>query len=77
TDENGKPIVMLGDNYSWVKGEVRDLSSLFLDMESVERIGDPSSWIHEGSDVSLRFLPCDVEDRRRDGSSSICTRLFF
>ncbi|MED6209005.1 hypothetical protein PIB30_050421 [Stylosanthes scabra] len=38
TDENGKPIVMLGDNYSWVKGEVRDLSSLFLDTESVERI---------------------------------------
>ncbi|MED6134821.1 hypothetical protein PIB30_040529 [Stylosanthes scabra] len=63
TDENGKPIVMLGDDYSWVKGEVRDLSSLFLDMESVERIGDPSLWVHEGSDVSLRFLPCDVEDR--------------
>ncbi|MED6144764.1 hypothetical protein PIB30_018612 [Stylosanthes scabra] len=48
TDENRKPIVMLGDNYLWVKGEVRDLSSLFLDMESVERIGDPSSWVHEG-----------------------------
>ncbi|MED6109234.1 hypothetical protein PIB30_031550 [Stylosanthes scabra] len=63
TDENGKPIVMLGNDYSWVKGEVRDLSSLFLDMESVERIGDPSLWVHEGSNVSLRFLPCDVEDR--------------
>ncbi|MED6193478.1 hypothetical protein PIB30_019951 [Stylosanthes scabra] len=36
TDENGKPVVVVGENYSWIKGEVRDLSSLFLDMESVE-----------------------------------------
>ncbi|MED6143822.1 hypothetical protein PIB30_009322 [Stylosanthes scabra] len=63
TDENGKSIVVVGDNYPWVKGEVRELSSLFLDVESVEEIGDPSSWVRSGSNVSLRFLPCNVEDR--------------
>ncbi|MED6149153.1 hypothetical protein PIB30_059732 [Stylosanthes scabra] len=57
TDENGKPLVVVGENYSWVKGEVRDLSSFFLDMESVEQIGDPSVWVREGSGVNLRFLP--------------------
>ncbi|MED6197288.1 hypothetical protein PIB30_055294 [Stylosanthes scabra] len=38
TDENGKPIVVVGENYAWVKGEVRDLSSLFVDLESIEEI---------------------------------------
>ncbi|MED6182458.1 hypothetical protein PIB30_028587 [Stylosanthes scabra] len=63
TDENEKPIVVVGDNYSWVKGEVRELSSLFLDEKSVDQIGDPSTWVHEGSGVKLRFLPCREGDR--------------
>ncbi|MED6144047.1 hypothetical protein PIB30_011840 [Stylosanthes scabra] len=63
TDENGKAVVVVGENYSWVKGEVRELSSLFLDMESVEKIGDPSIWVREGSGVKLRFLPCEEGDR--------------
>ncbi|MED6204585.1 hypothetical protein PIB30_010439 [Stylosanthes scabra] len=63
TDENRKPLVVVGENYSWVKGEVRDLSSLFLDAKSVEQIGDPSTWIREGSGIKLRFLPCREEDR--------------
>ncbi|MED6169605.1 hypothetical protein PIB30_022823 [Stylosanthes scabra] len=48
TDENGKPIVVVGNNYSCVKGEVRELSSWFLDTDSVEQIGDPSTWVREG-----------------------------
>ncbi|MED6182462.1 hypothetical protein PIB30_028591 [Stylosanthes scabra] len=44
TDENGKPIVVVGTDYSWVKGEVRELSSWFLDTDNVEQIGDPSTW---------------------------------
>ncbi|MED6179941.1 hypothetical protein PIB30_005740 [Stylosanthes scabra] len=63
TDENGKPIVVVGDNYSWVKGEVRDLPSLFLDVESIEEIGEPSTFVREGSGVKLRFLPCGKEER--------------
>ncbi|MED6158162.1 hypothetical protein PIB30_030219 [Stylosanthes scabra] len=63
TDENGKLIVFVGEDYAWVKGEVRELSSLFLDEESVEQIGDPSTWVREGSGAKLRFLPCKEEDR--------------
>ncbi|MED6163827.1 hypothetical protein PIB30_083807, partial [Stylosanthes scabra] len=63
TDENGKAVVVVGENYSWVKGEVRDLPSLFLDVESVEQIGDPSTWVREGSGIKLRFLPCKEGDR--------------
>ncbi|MED6217849.1 hypothetical protein PIB30_021326 [Stylosanthes scabra] len=63
TNENGKPVVVVGPDYSWVKGEARELSSLFLDKESVEQIGDPSAWVREGSGVKLRFLPCKEEDR--------------
>ncbi|MED6173136.1 hypothetical protein PIB30_056442 [Stylosanthes scabra] len=63
TDENGKPIVVVGNDYSWVKGEVRDLPSLFLDVESIEEIGEPSLFVREGSGVKLRFLPCGGEER--------------
>ncbi|MED6220435.1 hypothetical protein PIB30_044849, partial [Stylosanthes scabra] len=37
TDENGKSVVPIavGDRYSWVKGEVREMASLFVDMESI------------------------------------------
>ncbi|MED6120674.1 hypothetical protein PIB30_023140 [Stylosanthes scabra] len=63
TDENGKPLVTVDGNYSWVKGEVRDLVSLFIDVGSVEQIGDPSLYVHEGSDVRLRFLPCEEKER--------------
>ncbi|MED6175225.1 hypothetical protein PIB30_076412, partial [Stylosanthes scabra] len=60
SDENGKPVVPISvdDPYKWVKGEVRDLTSLFIDSESVEAIGDPLTWVREGSGVKLRFLPC-------------------
>ncbi|MED6145545.1 hypothetical protein PIB30_026273 [Stylosanthes scabra] len=63
TDENGKPIVVVGEDYSWVKGEVRDLASMFVDSESVEEIGDPSKFVREGSEVKLRFLPCGENER--------------
>ncbi|MED6157707.1 hypothetical protein PIB30_025819 [Stylosanthes scabra] len=63
TDENGKPLVTVDGNYSSVKGEVRDLVSLFIDVESVEEIGDPSLYVHEGSDVRFRFLPCEEKER--------------
>ncbi|MED6192024.1 hypothetical protein PIB30_006168 [Stylosanthes scabra] len=63
TDENGKPLIVIGENFSWVKGEVREMSSLFIDQESVDELGVPSTWVREGSDVKLRFLPCSGEDR--------------
>ncbi|MED6195780.1 hypothetical protein PIB30_041274 [Stylosanthes scabra] len=63
SDENGKPVVVLGQDYAWVKGEVRDLASLFVDLESIEEIGDPTTFIRLGSDVRLRFLPCKEGDR--------------
>ncbi|MED6155698.1 hypothetical protein PIB30_007205 [Stylosanthes scabra] len=65
TDENGKTMVPIseGDPYAWVKGEVRDLVSLFCDSDSVEELGDPLSWVREGSGVKLRFLPCEADDR--------------
>ncbi|MED6132503.1 hypothetical protein PIB30_019645 [Stylosanthes scabra] len=63
TDENGKPLVVVGEDYSWVKGEVRELSSWFLDTDSVEQIGDPAMWVREGSGIKLRFLPCKNSDR--------------
>ncbi|MED6202070.1 hypothetical protein PIB30_101711 [Stylosanthes scabra] len=64
-DENGKPIVPIvrNDPYSWVKGEVREMGSLFTDMESIEELGDPSLWVREGSNVKVEFIPCSVEDR--------------
>ncbi|MED6217481.1 hypothetical protein PIB30_018116 [Stylosanthes scabra] len=58
TYENGKPIVAVDEPYSWVKGEARDLVSLFSDVESVEAIGNPLSWVKEGSGTKLQFLPC-------------------
>ncbi|MED6125037.1 hypothetical protein PIB30_064611 [Stylosanthes scabra] len=65
TDENGKPIVPVArdDPYSWVKGEVREIVSLFTDEESVRELGDPSLWVRAGSEVRVQFLPCSVEDR--------------
>ncbi|MED6109671.1 hypothetical protein PIB30_035847 [Stylosanthes scabra] len=63
TDENGKPIVVVGLDYSWVKGEVRELSSWFLDSDSVEQIGETTMWVREGSGIKLRFLPCKDSDR--------------
>ncbi|MED6191972.1 hypothetical protein PIB30_005790 [Stylosanthes scabra] len=63
TDENGKPIVVVGNDYSWVNGEVRDLPSLFLDVESIEELSEPSSFVREGSGVKLRFLPCGGQER--------------
>ncbi|MED6145078.1 hypothetical protein PIB30_021732 [Stylosanthes scabra] len=65
TDENGKTVVPISetDPYSWVKGEVRDLMSLFRDLDCVDKLGDPLSWVREGSNVKLRFLPCEVDDR--------------
>ncbi|MED6223055.1 hypothetical protein PIB30_070289 [Stylosanthes scabra] len=72
TDENGKTVVPISetDPYSWVKGEVREMSSFFIDQESVDELGVPSTWVREGSGVELRFLPRSVEDRvfhRGDG----------
>ncbi|MED6198299.1 hypothetical protein PIB30_064895 [Stylosanthes scabra] len=65
TDENGKTVVPISetDPYWWVKGEVREMSSLFVDQESVDELGVPSTWVREGSGVKLRFLSCAVEDR--------------
>ncbi|MED6148260.1 hypothetical protein PIB30_051453 [Stylosanthes scabra] len=65
TDENGKPIVPVArdDPYSWVKGEVREIVSLFRDEESVRELGDPSLWVRAGSEARVQFLACSVEDR--------------
>ncbi|MED6198953.1 hypothetical protein PIB30_071543 [Stylosanthes scabra] len=65
TDENGKPIVRVSDDdpYAWVKGEVRDIASLFRDSESMAELGDPAVWIREGEGVKLEFVPCSLEDR--------------
>ncbi|MED6204374.1 hypothetical protein PIB30_008501 [Stylosanthes scabra] len=65
SDENGKPVVPIAieDRYSWVKGEVREMASLFVDSESVAELGDPSLFVREGSGLRLRFLPCSSEDR--------------
>ncbi|MED6172570.1 hypothetical protein PIB30_051282 [Stylosanthes scabra] len=65
TDENGKPIVLVArdDPYSWVKGEVREIVSLFRDEESIRELGDPSLWVRAGSEARVQFLPCSVEDR--------------
>ncbi|MED6169871.1 hypothetical protein PIB30_025285 [Stylosanthes scabra] len=63
TDENGKPLVVVGENYSWVKGEVREMASLFIDQESLDELGVPSTFVREGSGVRLRFLPCSEGDR--------------
>ncbi|MED6151457.1 hypothetical protein PIB30_082755 [Stylosanthes scabra] len=65
TDENGKTVVPIseGDSYAWVKGEVSDLVSLFCDSASVEKLGDPLSWVREDSGVKLRFLPCGADER--------------
>ncbi|MED6127078.1 hypothetical protein PIB30_084683 [Stylosanthes scabra] len=50
TDENGKPVVRvpINDPYSWVKGEVREIVSLFRDLDSIAELGDPSVWVQEG-----------------------------
>ncbi|MED6119410.1 hypothetical protein PIB30_011475 [Stylosanthes scabra] len=89
TDENGKPIVPISadDCYSWVKGEVREMSSLFSDVESVTELGDPSSWVRAGSGVKLQFLPCSEEERvyhrgersseRRLGDPKQCSRINY
>ncbi|MED6107670.1 hypothetical protein PIB30_016289 [Stylosanthes scabra] len=65
TDENGKLVVPIAveDWYSWVKGEVREMASLFVDLESIEELGEPSMFVRGGSVVKLRFLPCGVDDR--------------
>ncbi|MED6118128.1 hypothetical protein PIB30_000110 [Stylosanthes scabra] len=63
TDENGKPLVTVGGNYSWVKGEVRDMASLFVDTESIAELGDLALFVREGSGPRLRFLPCSDQDR--------------
>ncbi|MED6210648.1 hypothetical protein PIB30_066177 [Stylosanthes scabra] len=65
TDENGKPVVPIAveDRYSWVKGEVREMASLFVDSDSIEELGEPSTFVRGGSVVKLRFLPCGVNDR--------------
>ncbi|MED6132963.1 hypothetical protein PIB30_023861 [Stylosanthes scabra] len=63
TDENGKPLVSVDGNYSWVKGEVRDMAFLFVDTESIAELGDPSLFVHEGSGLRLQFLPCSDQDR--------------
>ncbi|MED6176930.1 hypothetical protein PIB30_093025 [Stylosanthes scabra] len=65
TDENGKPVVPISadDCYSWVKGEVREMSSIFIDQESVDELGVPFTWVREGSGIKLWFLPCAGEDR--------------
>ncbi|MED6174604.1 hypothetical protein PIB30_070577 [Stylosanthes scabra] len=65
TDENGKPMVpvTVDDPYAWVKGEVRDMVSLFVDEESVREIGDPSEWVRARGDVRVQFLLCASEDR--------------
>ncbi|MED6177052.1 hypothetical protein PIB30_094082 [Stylosanthes scabra] len=65
TDENGKPVVRVpvDDPYVWVKGEVKDIVSLFRDLESVGELGDPSIWVWEGENVRLEFIPCSLEDR--------------
>ncbi|MED6107854.1 hypothetical protein PIB30_018138 [Stylosanthes scabra] len=53
TDENGKAVVPISENdlYSWVKGEVREIVSLFTDTESIEALGDPCSWVRRGENV--------------------------
>ncbi|MED6188408.1 hypothetical protein PIB30_085646 [Stylosanthes scabra] len=65
TNENGKLVVRVpvDDPYSWVKGEVRDIVSLFRDLESIAELGDPFVWVREGEVVKLEFLPCSLEDR--------------
>ncbi|MED6167951.1 hypothetical protein PIB30_007623 [Stylosanthes scabra] len=63
TDENGKPLVVVGEDYSWVKGEVRDMASLFVDTESIAELGDPALFVREGNDLRLRFLSCSDQDR--------------
>ncbi|MED6185235.1 hypothetical protein PIB30_055054 [Stylosanthes scabra] len=64
TNENGKPIVPIArdDSYLWVKGEVREIVSLFRDVESIRELGDPSLWVWGGSDAKVQFLLCSVED---------------
>ncbi|MED6135704.1 hypothetical protein PIB30_049105, partial [Stylosanthes scabra] len=65
TDENVKPIVWVpvDDPYAWVKGEVRDIVSLFRDSKSIAELGDPALWVREGEGVKLEFVPCSLEDR--------------
>ncbi|MED6108317.1 hypothetical protein PIB30_022596 [Stylosanthes scabra] len=65
TDENGKSIVPISvdDRYSWVKGELREMASLFVDMESIAELVDPGLFVREGSGLELRFLPCSEQDR--------------
>ncbi|MED6134469.1 hypothetical protein PIB30_037352 [Stylosanthes scabra] len=65
TDENGKHVVRvpIDDPYAWVKGEVREIVSLFGDLESIAELGDPSIWVRTGERVKLEFLPCSLEDR--------------
>ncbi|MED6159174.1 hypothetical protein PIB30_039852 [Stylosanthes scabra] len=64
-DENGKTVVPISesDPYSWVKGEVRDMVSLFRDSESIEELGETSSWVRKGESVKVMFLPCIEDDR--------------
>ncbi|MED6207015.1 hypothetical protein PIB30_031923 [Stylosanthes scabra] len=65
TDENRKPVVWVpvDDPYARIKGEVRDIVSLFRDSESVAELGDPAVWVREGEGVKLEFVPCSLEDR--------------
>ncbi|MED6199330.1 hypothetical protein PIB30_074983 [Stylosanthes scabra] len=46
------------NKYSWVAEAVRSISPMFVDVQAVRRLGDPSLWVRSGKNVAVEFLPC-------------------
>ncbi|MED6122380.1 hypothetical protein PIB30_039213 [Stylosanthes scabra] len=52
-----------GDAYDWVSDAVLSISSMFVDVEGVKRLGAPSLWVKKGKDVKVEFLSCSTFER--------------
>ncbi|MED6171016.1 hypothetical protein PIB30_036775 [Stylosanthes scabra] len=50
-------------SYEWVSNVVWNIPTKFVDVEGVRRLGPPSSWVKEGSQISVEFLPCLPTER--------------
>ncbi|MED6181121.1 hypothetical protein PIB30_016652 [Stylosanthes scabra] len=49
--------------YEWVNDVVWCIPSNFVDVEGVRHLGPPSSWVREGEESNIEFLPCVLSER--------------